>query len=102
MPHDLPAVSGDLGTPGGQQLQRAHAVPGQVAVGLRGRGVARLAGIDYQHRAPGPGQGERPGQAGQAAPATTTSTATPVRVSSCPLFSLLDPSWTAGCGRASI
>jgi hypothetical protein len=51
---DLAAVPGHFRSPGRHQLGRWRAIPGQVVVHLTGQGVARLSGVEDQHRAPGP------------------------------------------------
>ena len=42
---------------------RADALAAEVVVGVAGRSVARLAGVDDQHPSPRPAQRHRPGQA---------------------------------------
>ena len=62
----LAAVAGHLGAADREQLGRRGAVAGQVVVHARGRGVARAAGVDHQHRrggtapAPAPRSARRP------------------------------------------
>ena len=63
----LDAVRRHLGAADLEQLERGDALAPEVVVGVVGRGVAGLAGIDHQHRAPGPAEGHRTAQAGHAA-----------------------------------
>ena len=50
-----------------EQLGRGSPVAGEEALHVRGRGVARRAGVDDDHAAPGAAEHERRGQAGGAA-----------------------------------
>jgi hypothetical protein len=50
----LYAIFSHLGPTRRQQLRRGHPVPGQKPVQVRGRGVARLPGVDHGHAPPGP------------------------------------------------
>jgi hypothetical protein len=61
------AIAGHLTPAGGEQLAGGHAIPGQKAMHVRGRRVARPAGIHHSHRAPGPDQHQGRTQAGSAA-----------------------------------
>ena len=54
---DVAAVAADLVAAGGQQLGGWHAVAGEVAVHVGGRGVARRAGVDHEDRCGGRGRG---------------------------------------------
>jgi hypothetical protein len=61
------AVAGHLGSARGEQVGGWHAVAGQEAVHVRGWRIAGPAGIDHNHRAPGPQQHQGRAQAGSAA-----------------------------------
>ena len=64
---DLAAVALHLVAAGGQQLGGWHAVTGEEAVHVGGRGVARAPGVHHQDRAAGAGKHQGCGQAGGAA-----------------------------------
>jgi len=64
---DPAAVPGYLGAAGRKELGRRGAVPAEEVVHVGGRGVARVARVDDQDRAPGPGQRDRAAQPGRAA-----------------------------------
>ena len=61
---DLAAVAADLLATDGGQLRRRQALVAEVAVHVGGRGVARLAGVDDDHRPALAPELERGGQAG--------------------------------------
>ena len=61
------AVAGHLCPACREQVSGWHAVSGQEAVHVRGGRVAWPAGIDHDHRAPGPEQHQGRAQAGGAA-----------------------------------
>jgi hypothetical protein len=56
---DAYAVLVDLTAPDRQQLARRRTLSAQVVVDVTSRGIARLAGIDHQHRPPRPSQRQR-------------------------------------------
>ena len=60
--HHLAAVAVHLGPAALQQFGGRHPVAGQQPVYARGRGIARLARVDDQHRTARPGQHQRPAQ----------------------------------------
>jgi hypothetical protein len=64
---DLAAVPPHLGAPGREELGRRRAVPAEEVVHVSGWGVARVARVDDQDRAAGPGQRDRAAQPGRPA-----------------------------------